>query len=81
MKKTISSGRNWFLRPYFPFIRGIFVLRNSLRFLFRALEVPKTENEEKAILVNVLYVLYVLYVSYVSYVSYHMFPMYPMYHM
>ena len=44
MRKRLSSGQKWFLRPYFPVIRGMFVFRNGLRFLFR------TESEEKAIL-------------------------------
>ena len=41
MRKTLSSGQKWFLRPYFPLIRGMFLLRSGLRFSFRALEVPK----------------------------------------
>ena len=41
VRKTLSSGQKWFLRPYFPLIRGIFVFWSSLRFLFRALEVPE----------------------------------------
>ena len=41
MKKRRSSGQKWFLRPYFPLIRGIFVFWSSLRFLFRALEIPE----------------------------------------
>ena len=40
MRKPLSSDQKWFLRPYFPLIRGIFVLKSGLRFLFRALEVP-----------------------------------------
>ena len=40
MRKPLSSGPKWFLRPYFPLIRGKFLLRSGLRFLFGALEVP-----------------------------------------
>jgi len=39
MRKPLSSDQKWFLRPYFPLIGGIFVLKSGLRFLFRALEV------------------------------------------
>ena len=41
MRKRVSSGQKWFLRPYFPLIRGMFVLKSGLRFLFRTLEVPQ----------------------------------------
>ena len=41
MRKRLSSGQKWFLRPYFPLIRGMFLLKSGLRFSFRALEVPK----------------------------------------
>ena len=41
MRKRLSSGQKWFLRPYFPLIRGIVVFRSSLRFSFQALEVPE----------------------------------------
>ena len=44
MRKTLSSGQKWFLRPYFPLIRGMFLLRNGLRFSFRALEVLVREG-------------------------------------
>ena len=37
MRKPLSSGQKWFLRPYFPLIRGMFQLRSGLRFLFRVL--------------------------------------------
>ena len=40
MRKPLSSDQKWFLRPYFPLIGSIFVLKSGLRFLFRALEVP-----------------------------------------
>ena len=51
MRKPLSSGQKWFLRPYFPLIRGIFFywdMVNGLRFSFRALEL----SEEMAILVS-----------------------------
>ena len=48
MRKRLSSGQKWFLRPYIPLFRGIFVFRSGLRFLFRA----RTESEEKVILVS-----------------------------
>ena len=41
IRKRLSSGQMWFLRPYFPLIRGIFVFRSGLRFSFWALEVPE----------------------------------------
>ena len=41
MKKPLSSDQKWFLRPYFPVIRDIFVLKSGLRFSFREPEVPK----------------------------------------
>ena len=41
IRKPLSSGQKWFLRPYFPLIRGMFLLRSGLRFLIRALEVPE----------------------------------------
>ena len=40
-RKRLSICQKWFLRPYFPLIRGVFVFRSGLRFLFRALKVPK----------------------------------------
>ena len=40
MRKTLSSGQMWFLRPYFPLFRGMFLMRTGLRFSFQALEVP-----------------------------------------
>ena len=40
IEKPLSSGQKWFQRPYVPLIRGMFLLRSGLRFLFRALEVP-----------------------------------------
>ena len=41
MRKWLSSGQKWFLRPYFPLIRGMFVFRSGLRFSFWTLEVRK----------------------------------------
>ena len=41
MRKRLSSGQKWFLRPYFPLIRGMFLLRSGLRVLIWALEVPE----------------------------------------
>ena len=35
MRKRLSGGQKWFLRPYFSLIRGMFVFRSGLRFLFR----------------------------------------------
>ena len=31
MRKRLSSGQKWFLRPYFPLIRGMFVFGSGLR--------------------------------------------------
>ena len=39
MRKRLSSGQKWFLRPYIPLIRGVF--KSGLRFSFGALEVPE----------------------------------------
>ena len=41
MRKRLSGGQKWFLKPYFPLIRGMFVFKSGLRFSFRELEVPK----------------------------------------
>merc|ERR1712214_252137 len=41
MRKRLSGGQKWFLKPYFPLIMGMFVFRSGLRFSFQALEVPK----------------------------------------
>ena len=43
MRKTLSSGQKWFLRPYFPLIRGMFLLRSGLRFLFGHWKWPNLE--------------------------------------
>ena len=44
MRKPFSIGQKWFLRLRFLLIRGILVLRNGLRFSFRALEVLVREG-------------------------------------
>ena len=41
MRKRLSGGQKWFLRPYFSLIRGMFVFRSCLRFSFQAPEVPE----------------------------------------
>ena len=41
MRKRLSTGQKWFLRSYFPQIRGMFVLRSGPRFSFQSLEVPE----------------------------------------
>ena len=41
MRKRLSSGQKWFLRPYFPLIRDMFLLKSA-----------RTESEEKAIIVS-----------------------------
>ena len=38
MRKPLSCGPKWFLRPYFLLIRDMFLFRSGLRFSFRALE-------------------------------------------
>ena len=43
MRKRLSGGQKWFLKPYFPLIRGMFVFRSGLRFSFRALEMEMPE--------------------------------------
>ena len=40
MRKRLSGGQKWFLRPYFSLIRGMFVFRSGLRFSFRTPRVP-----------------------------------------
>ena len=50
MRKPLSSDQKWFLRPYFPLIGGIFVLKSGLRFLFRALEVPIQKVRKRSFL-------------------------------
>ena len=49
MRKRLSSGQKWFLRPYFPLIRGMFVFRSGLRFSFRALEVPEPRVRKRSL--------------------------------
>ena len=46
-EKRLSSGQKWFLRPYFPLIGGIFLLKSGLRFSFRALEVPEPRVKKR----------------------------------
>ena len=41
MRKRLSGGQKWFLRPYFSLIRGMFVFRSGLILSFQALEVPE----------------------------------------
>ena len=48
MRKRLSSGQKWFLRPYFPLIRGMFVFRSGLRFSFRALVVPEPRVRKRS---------------------------------
>ena len=48
MRKRLSSGQKWFLRPYFPLIRGMFVFRSGLRFSFQALEVPESRVRKRS---------------------------------
>ena len=48
MRKRLSSGQKWFLRPYFPLIRGMFLLKSGLRFSFRALEVPEPRVRKRS---------------------------------
>ena len=47
MRKRLSSGQKWFLRPYFPLIRGMFLLKSGLRFSFWALEVPEPRGRTR----------------------------------
>ena len=42
-RKRLSICQKWFLRPYFPLIRGVFVFRSGLRFSFWALEVRESK--------------------------------------
>ena len=48
MRKRLSSGQKWFLRPYFPLIRGMFVFRSVLRFSFGALQVPEPRVRKRS---------------------------------
>ena len=50
MRKRLSGGQKWFLKPYFPVIRGMFVFRSGLRFSFRALEVPEPRVRKRPLL-------------------------------
>ena len=47
MRKRFSSGQKCIQRPYFPLIRGMFLLRSGLRFSFLALEVPEPRVRKK----------------------------------
>ena len=49
MRKRLSSGQKWFLRPYFPLNRGIFLLGSGLRFSFRTLEVPEPRVRKRSL--------------------------------
>ena len=46
-RKRLSICQKWFLRPYFPLIRGVFVFRRGLRFSFQALEMPEPRVRKK----------------------------------
>ena len=52
IRLTLSSGQKWFLRPYFPLIRGTFLLRSGLRFSFWALEVPEPRVRKRHLLLQ-----------------------------
>ena len=49
MRKRLSGGQKWFLKPYFSLIkiRGMFVFRSGLRFSFRALPVDIFVHENQ----------------------------------
>ena len=49
MRKRLSGGQKWFLKPYFPLIRGMFVFRSGLRFSFRTLEVPELRVRKRSL--------------------------------
>ena len=48
MRKRLSGGQKWFLKPYFSLIRDMFVFRSGLRFSFRALEVPEPRVKKRS---------------------------------
>ena len=52
MRKRLFSGQKWFLRPYFPLIRGIFLLKSGLTFSLRALEVPEPKVRKRPLSSN-----------------------------
>ena len=62
MRKRLSGGQKWFLKPYFPLIRDMFVFRSGPKFLFWALEVPKlrvgkrSENDFDLLESNSIYI-------------------------
>ena len=39
MRKRLSSGQKWFLRPYFPLIKRMFAFRSGLRFFPHSKEI------------------------------------------
>ena len=47
MRRRLSGGQKWFLKPYFPLIRDMFVIRSGLRFSFWALEVTKPRGRTR----------------------------------
>ena len=49
MRKPLFRGQKWLLRPYFPLIRGMFLLRSGLGILFRVLEVPEPRVRKRAL--------------------------------
>ena len=42
-RKPLSSDQKWFLMPYFPLIRGMFVFRSGLRFRVEHWKCPNRE--------------------------------------
>ena len=48
MRKQLSRGQKWFLRPNFPLIRGMFVFKSGPRFSSRALEVPEPRVRKRS---------------------------------
>ena len=59
MRKRLSSGQKWFLRLYFPLIRGMFVFRSGLRFSFRALEMPEPRVRKKSFSLTKIFINHV----------------------
>ena len=47
MRKPLSSDLKWFLRPYFPLIGGIFVLKSDLVFFVLGIGSAHSESEVK----------------------------------
>ena len=52
MRKRLSSGQKWFLRPYFPLIRSMFVFSSGLIFTFRALEIKRFTMDDFFLLMH-----------------------------